>query len=180
MAKKKRKAQETPGKQYRVNTNIRSKELLVLDEEGEKLGFMSRDDAVDKAKAQGLDLIEVSPNAKPPVAKIMDYGKMLYNAAKAEKKTKKSVAQTQLKTVRITYNMEDHDLQVRANQCRKFLEKGNKVKVQMQMRGRQLAHADLGKEKMLDFFASVSDIAKMDGEIARQGNSWLMNLQKAE
>ncbi|MEA3304445.1 MAG: translation initiation factor IF-3 [Patescibacteria group bacterium] len=161
-------------KRYRINEDIRSKLLYVIDGEGEVLGNLSLSDALEEASRRNLDLVEVSPNAKPPVAKILDYGKMLYNLAKNERKSKKTQVQT--KGVRLTFGMERHDLDVRINQAKRFFEKGSKVKVSMRMAGRQLAHADLGKGKMLEFYTEISELAKIEGDLTRHGNTWDMTL----
>ena len=128
------------------------------------------------AQEKGLDLVEVAPLAKPPVCKFMDYGTYLYSLKKKEQKAKKIVKKTETKTIRLSIRTEKHDLEVKAKKARKFLESKNIVKVALIFRGREMAHKDLGTDKMKTFFELLEDICTMDEEPKRQGFQMIMIL----
>jgi translation initiation factor IF-3 len=148
----------------------------VISDEGGQLGIMGTDKAMAMAKEQGLDLIEMAPNANPPVCKILDYGKFLYKQQKAAQKQKKGHQKTEVKGVRIGFRTSDHDIGIRMNQARKFLEKRHTVKVQMLFKGRELAYIELGKGKLLEFVKALSDISKSDGGPKKHGHTLVMIL----
>ena len=133
-----------------VNNQIRAPQVRVIDETGKQLGVISLEEALRMAKERNLDLIQVSEKAEPPVCKIMDYGKYLYWLQKKEKAAKGSKA-SELKGIRLGFNISLHDLETRAQQAEKFLKKGDKVKVEMVLRGREKAFEDLGKGKINQF-----------------------------
>ncbi len=124
-------------KENKINEEIRDKELRVIDESGEMIGIMSRDEALALAEEKKLDLVNISPNAKPPVCKILDYGKYRYEIQKREKEAKKKQKTIQVKEIRLSTFIEDHDIQVKAKTACKFLKEGDKVKVSLRFRGRE-------------------------------------------
>jgi len=139
---------------YRVNDYIRLPVVLVIDDEGNNLGEMSNTEAVDLAKSRGLDLVEVSPNARPPVCKITNYGKFKYNQSKQLKQSKQK--RTETKGIRIGIRTSEHDLDFKTKQAEKFLKKGNKAKIELILRGREKAHQDLAKENLRKFTERIS------------------------
>lgn len=128
-----------------MNERIRAMRVLVIDDEGTKLGVMMTKDAVAIARERGLDLVEVSPGTDPPVARIMDYGKYLYTQQKRKRDAKKKQAAQQLKEVKFRTKTEEHDLQTKLKKAREFLEKGDRVKIHVVYRGREMAHPELGQ-----------------------------------
>jgi translation initiation factor IF-3 len=131
-------------KYTRLNHNIRAASLRVIDEDGQQLGVMSRSEALSAAEQHGLDLVEISPGAKPPVAKIVDWGKYNYQKTKQAQKNRRSVKASELKQMRFGLKISDHDLGVKLRKVTGFLEAGHKVKITVFYRGRELAHKDLG------------------------------------
>ena len=138
-------------KENKINEEIRDNELRVIDEDGTMIGVISRDEALQLAEEKNLDLVLISPNADPPVCKILDYGKYRYESQKREKDAKKKQRVIQVKEIRLSTFIEEHDIQVKANTACKFLKDGDKVKVSLRFRGRELGHTDLGKEVMNKF-----------------------------
>ncbi|MFR9071202.1 MAG: translation initiation factor IF-3, partial [Paraclostridium sp.] len=147
-------------KELAINDEIRDKEIRVLSETGEQLGIMSSRDAQIIANNKNLDLVKISPNANPPVCKIMDYGKYKYEQARKEKESKKKQKVVTVKEVRLRPGIETNDLNTKANQAMKFLKKGDKVKVELRFRGRELGHKDLGKQVMLKFIELVKEFGE--------------------
>ena len=139
----------------RTNNQIRFPELRVIDEDGSQLGVMKTSDALALAEERGLDLVEVSPQARPPVAKLVNYDKMRYYQKKMEQQQKKKVKRTEVKNIRLSVRISEHDMQVKARQTEKFLAEGNKVKVDLMMRGREQAFADLGYVAIRKFLTFV-------------------------
>ena len=137
---------------------------------------MSLREALEKAEEAGVDLVEISPNAEPPVCRIMDYGKFRFDAAKREKDARKNQKITELKEIWLSMTIDLHDLETKAKQCRKFLTGGNKVKVSIRMRGRQQAHSALGVEVMNDFYNQVQDCCIFDKKPMLEGRNILMIL----
>lgn len=142
-----------------INEQIRLNEVQVISETGEKLGTMSSKDAIDIAIEKDLDLVLVSPNANPPVCKIMNYGKYKFEQAKREKEAKKKQKSFEVKEIRVTPNTEDHDFNFKVKNARKFLESGFKVKVTVRFRGRELNYVKLGEDILNKFIDGLSDIA---------------------
>lgn len=140
------------------------------------IGEMSTEEALKRAEEQKLDLVEVSPLSSPPVCKIMDYGTHLYDLRKKEKKQKKAQKHVETKTTRLSIRTESHDLEVKAKQARKFLEKGHPIKVVIIFKGREMAHGDLAKSKMDEFFNHIQDVAKIEKSPARSGYQMTMFL----
>ncbi len=148
--------------------------MLVIDENGQKLGVMDTRDAIRLARSKGLDLIEVAPHARPPVCRIMDYGKFKYQQRKKEKEARKH--QKELKEIRLTPQMSEHDLVYRVKNAEEFLRDGHKVRVFMQVRGRWIAHMDLGEAKLRDFVNQLSHVATVETPLTNQGNMLMIVL----
>ena len=142
---------------YRINDRIKVPEVRVVGFEGEALGVMATEKAIELAETKELDLVEVSPKADPPVCKILDYGQFKYQKEKEAKKQKAQSKEVELKGVRLTFRMGKHDLDVRLNQASKFLDKGNKVKVEMPLRGREKAHKDVATTIMNSFLTQLGE-----------------------
>ena len=159
-----------------MNEDIRAKELRVIMEDGEQLGIISRDEALEKAEAANLDLVLISPNANPPVAKILDYGKYRYQQQKREKEAKKKQKQTQMKEIRLSTFIEDHDIMVKSNTAAKFLKDGDKVKVSLRFRGREMGYQNRGREVMAKFAENLAEIASVEREPKMEGRSMTMFL----
>ena len=152
-----------------INEQIRDKEVRVIGEEGQQLGIMSSRDAMKLAKDAGLDLVKIAPTAKPPVCKIVDYGKFRYEQARREKEAKKKQKVIEVKELRLSPNIDTNDLNTKVNNARKFLEKGDKVKVIVRFRGREVSHSQIGYT-LLEKFAeqakeagSIEKAAKLEG-----------------
>jgi len=152
--------------------------VRVIDAEGGQVGILNRNEAIDLAVKQGLDLVEVSPEASPPVCKILDYGKYKYKLSKKEKTTKKKQHSVQIKEIRFRPKIEEHDFNFKTNNARKFLEKGQKVKVTVQFRGREMAHLDFAKKLLQRVSAELEDIAKIDRDAQMEGRLMIMYLTK--
>ena len=151
-----------------INEQIRDKEVRVIGEEGQQLGVMSPKDAMKLAREAEVDLVKVAPSAKPPVCKLVDYGKYKYELVRKEKEAKKKQRTIEVKEV--------HDLNTKCNSARKFIEKGNKVKVSLRFRGREMAHIDSSKHILEDFAEKLSDIAVVDKAPKLEGRSMTMFL----
>ncbi|MDU5504826.1 MAG: translation initiation factor IF-3 [Anaerococcus vaginalis] len=147
-----------------------------MDEDGSQIGLVSKDEALDMAYDKHLDLVLMSPNAKPPVARIMDYGKFKYEQEKKAKENKKKQKTTQTKETRFSLNIEDHDLATKANQTKKFLNNGDKVKVSVRFKGRELGHKNLGYDLLDKFIEFVGDIAQVEKKPALEGRSLVLFL----
>lgn len=161
---------------YFVNEQIRDKEVRVIGENGEQLGIMSSREAYMLAKEADLDLIKIAPTAQPPVCKIADFGKFRYEQTRREKEAKKKQKVTEVKEIRLSPNIDDNDLTTKANQARKFLEHGDKVKASLKFRGREMAHMANGKE-ILDHFAELlADVAVIDKAAKLEGRNMIMFL----
>lgn len=159
-----------------VNENIRAKELLVIGSDGSNYGVITRGEALRKAQDLELDLVVVAPDAKPPVAKIMDYKKFRFEQKKKQKEAKRNQKVTVVKEVQLSPVIEKHDLETKANIARKFLEKDNRVKVTLRFRGRMIAHQDLGFKVMEDFAGSLADVAQVDNQPKLEGKLLAMTL----
>ena len=159
-----------------INEQIRDKEVRVVSETGEQLGIMSSKDAQKLADEQGVDLIKIAPTAKPPVCKIMDYGKYRYEQARKAKEAKKKQKTIETKEIRLSPNIDTNDLNTKVNQAKKFLQKGAKVKVSLRFRGREMAHKDVGREILNAFFEELKDVASVDKPAKMEGRSMVMFL----
>ena len=159
-----------------INEQIRDKEIRLIGSDGEQLGIMSSREALKKAEEAELDLIKIAPKAQPPVCKIMDYGKFRYEQTRREKEAKKKQRVIEIKEVRLSPNIDNNDLNTKANMARKFLTKGDKVKVTLRFRGRELAHVDNGKAILNSFAEMLSDVAVVDKPAKFEGRSMIMFL----
>lgn len=159
-----------------INEQIRDKEIRLIGSDGEQLGIMSAKDAMKLAREAELDLVKIAPNAKPPVCKIIDYGKYRYELARKEKEAKKKQKTIDIKEVRLSPNIDTNDLNTKINQARKFLAKGDKVKVTLRFRGRELAHVNQSKGILDDFAEKLSDVAVIDKPAKFEGRSMIMFL----
>jgi translation initiation factor IF-3 len=146
----------------RVNERIRAREVRLIDEDGNQLGVVSLFDAMKKARDVGLDVVEISPNAVPPVCKLVDYGKFLYEQNKKAHESRKNQKSSQIKEVKFRPSTAEHDYQVRKNQIIKFLGEGHKVKAMIFHRGREMAHQDVGRNKMDRLLKDVGDHAQVE------------------
>ena len=150
--------------------------MRLIDDEGNQLGIMAMQDALAKAQGKGIDLVEVSPNANPPVCKIMDYGKYQYKQKKIDQKHRKMQKQSEVKGVRLGFRTDEHDLEVKRKQAEKFLSARNIVKVALIFKGRELAHIDRAKAKLIKFADSLSEICTIEEGPKRQGYNLIMIL----
>jgi translation initiation factor IF-3 len=159
-----------------INEQIRDKEVRVIGEDGEQLGVMSIKEAMDLAEEAGVDLIKIAPTAKPPVCKIADYGKYKYEQMRREKEAKKKQKVIEIKEIRLSPNIDTNDLNTKANAARKFLTKGDKVKVSLRFRGREMAHMNSSKHILDDFAELLADVAVIDKAPKVEGRSMTMFL----
>lgn len=159
-----------------INEQIRDKEVRVIGEEGQQLGVMSPKDAMKLAKEANVDLVKVAPSAVPPVCKLINYGKYRYELARKEKEAKKKQKTIEVKEVRLSPNIDVNDLNTKSNAARKFLSKGNKVKVTLRFRGREMAHIESSKHILSDFAEKLSDVAVVDKAPKLEGKSMTMFL----
>ena len=146
----------------RVNEMIRARQVRVIDDGGQQLGILAVEDALGEARDRGLDLIEVAPQADPPVCRIMDYGKFRYEQQKKEKESQKKSRQVEVKTIRVRPNTDEHDLAYKMRNARKFLEKGRKVKFNVIFRGPELRHTHIGRRQLEYFAQECRDLADVD------------------
>ncbi len=161
-----------------INEQIRDKEVRLIDNDGNQLGIMSAREANNLAKEANLDLVKIAPKAKPPVCKIIDYNKYKYDLAKKEKQDRKNQKTTDLKEVRLSPNIEEHDMNTKANMARKFIENGDKVKVTLRFRGREMAHRSSSKSVLDDFYEKLKDIADIDKPVKYEGRNMTMFLSE--
>ena len=164
-----------------INGQIRAKEVQVIDENGEKKGKMSLNDALDYAGEKKLDLVLVSPNADVPVCKIMNYGKYKFEQSKREKEARKKQKTFELKEIRITPNIEQHDFEFKSKNARKFLEDGNKVRITLKFRGREMNYIKLGEQVLNKFIEELSDISVPEKKPLLEGkNMFIILARKAD
>ena len=159
-----------------INEQIRDKEVRLIGENGEQLGIMSSRDAQKMADDAGLDLVKIAPTAKPPVCRIVDYGKFKYEQTRKEKEAKKKQRVIDIKEIRLSPNIDTNDLNTKVGAARKFLTKGDRVKVTLRFRGREMAHMHNSKHILDDFAQSLSDIAVVEKAPKVEGRSMTMFL----
>ncbi|MFA9378459.1 MAG: translation initiation factor IF-3 [Lachnotalea sp.] len=159
-----------------INEQIRDKEIRLIGENGEQLGVMSAKDAMDLAREAELDLVKIAPTAKPPVCKIIDYGKYRYELARKDKEAKKKQKTVDIKEVRLSPNIEENDLNTKIGAARKFIEKGDKVKVTLRFRGREMAHMHSSRHILDEFAEKLADIAIVEKPAKLEGRSIMMFL----
>ncbi|MGI6085300.1 MAG: translation initiation factor IF-3 [Acetivibrionales bacterium] len=159
-----------------INSAIRDKEVRLIDSDGTMIGIVSAREAQLKANERELDLVKISPNANPPVCKIMDYGKYLYEQNKREKEAKKKQTIIEVKELRLSAKIEEHDFSFKAKNAIKFLEDGDKVKISIRFRGREIAYSTLGREVMEKFADTVKEYGKVDKPPVMEGRTMSMIL----
>ncbi len=162
--------------QTRTNEGIRAPRVRLIDENGEQLGIKTRDEALAYAQSKDLDLVEVAPLANPPVCRIMDYGKFKYEEQRKAREARKKQHQVQIKEVKMSPGIEDHDFEFKTRHARRFLEEGNKVKVTMMFRGRQMAHPEIGREVMDRVIKEIADVGKVEQQPMMEARSMTMVL----
>ena len=159
-----------------INEQIRDREIRLIGEDGQQLGIMSSREAMKIAREAELDLVKIAPQAKPPVCKIIDYGKYRYELARKEKEAKKKQKTIEVKEVRLSPNIDSNDLNTKIASARKFIEKGNKVKVTLSFRGREMAHVQSSRHILDEFAKALEDIALVDKPAKMEGRSMAMFL----
>ena len=159
-----------------INEQIRDKEVRLIGEEGQQLGIMSAKDAQKLADEAGLDLVKIAPNAKPPVCKIVDYGKFKYEQTRKEKEAKKKQKVIEIKEIRLSPNIDTNDLNTKISAARKFITKGDRVKVTLRFRGREMAHMNTSKHILDDFAQALVDVAIIEKAPKVEGRSMTMFL----
>ncbi len=159
-----------------INEQIRDKEVRVIGEDGEQLGIMSSRDAQKLADEAGLDLVKIAPTAKPPVCKIVDYGKYRYEQARREKEAKKKQKTIEIKEIRLSPNIDTNDLNTKVNAAKKFITKGDKVKVTLRFRGREMAHMASSKHILDDFAEALAEVAVVEKPAKVEGRSMTLIL----
>ena len=159
-----------------INEQIRDREIRLIGSNGEQLGIMSAREAMKLAEEAELDLVKIAPNAKPPVCKIIDYGKYRYELARKEKEAKKKQKTVEVKEIRMSPNIDINDLNTKVNAAKKFLSKGNKVKITLRFRGREMAHIAQSKHILDDFAKEVEDMAVVEKAPKQEGRSISMVL----
>lgn len=162
--------------QTQINSLIRDKEVRLIDADGTMIGVVSAREAQLKANERELDLVKISPNANPPVCKIMDYGKFLYEQNKRDKEAKKKQTTVEIKELRLSAKIEDHDFSFKAKNAIKFLEDGDKVKISIRFRGREITYSTLGREVMNKFAETVQEFGKMEKPPVMEGRTMSMIL----
>ena len=159
-----------------INEQIRDREIRLIGEDGEQLGIMSAREAMKIAQEAELDLVKIAPAAKPPVCKIIDYGKYKYEQARKEKEAKKKQKTVEVKEVRLSPNIDTNDLNTKINNAKKFISKGNKVKVTLRFRGRAMAHVQQSKHILDDFAETLADVAVVEKPAKMEGRAMSMVL----
>lgn len=158
-------------KGIRANERIRVQQIRLIGSQGEQVGIVSLKEGLDRAQAEGLDLVEVAPNVKPPVCRVLDLGKYLYALSKKEKEARKKQKVIDVKELKMTSKIEEHDYQTKLRNARKFIERGDKVKLTMFFRGREITHMDLGEKIIARFIHDVSDVGEVEKNDGLEGNA---------
>lgn len=165
-------------KPFRINNQIRVPEVTVIGSEGEQLGNMPIAEALRLAKEKELDLVEVGPNVQPPIVKIMDYGKFIYQKERQEKKAGTKSKEHEQKTVRVGFKTGAHDLAFKAKQINEFLTEGHSVKIELTLRGREKGLAEMGRQKLIAFLQSITEPFVSQGEPRKSPYGWIIMIQK--
>lgn len=163
-------------KELQINEQIRDKELRVVDSDGSQLGIMPLKQALELAEQRNLDLVKIAPQAKPPVCKIIDYGKFRFEQSKREKEQRKNQRIVDIKEVRLSLNIDTHDFETKKNHAVRFISEGNKVKASIRFRGREMGHPELGQEIMERFAQAMSEVANVEKPAKLEGRTMLMFL----
>ncbi|GEL08556.1 translation initiation factor IF-3 [Salisediminibacterium halotolerans] len=159
-----------------VNENIRAREVRLIGPDGDQIGVKSKQEALEMAQNADLDLVMVAPNAKPPVCRIMDYGKYRFEQQKKEKEARKKQKVITVKEVRLSPNIEEHDFNTKLKNARKFLEKGDKVKAAIRFRGRAITHSELGRDVLMRFANECEDLSTIEQKPKMEGRSMFLML----
>ncbi len=167
-------------KDMMVNDGIRAREVRLIGANGDQIGVKSRQEALEIAANANLDLVLVAPNAKPPVCRIMDYGKYRYEQQKKEKEARKNQKTITTKEVRLSPNIEEHDFNTKLRNARKFLEKGNKVKASIRFRGRAITHSELGRDVLMRMAKECEDLGTIESKPKMEGRSMFLILAPIE
>lgn len=167
-----RKPPQLPTRKHRINDEIKVKEVRLIDAKGEMLGVTAIAEALRMAEEAEMDLVEIAPQAEPPVCRIIDYGKFAYEIAKKEKLAKKNQVQQQMKEIRFKWRTDTHDFNFKTRHAREFLEEGNKVKGSVFFRGREITHSEIGRVLLEKFVAELADIAKVDSPPKFEGKNY--------
>ena len=162
--------------ELQINEQIRDKEIRVIDSDGTQLGIMPLRRAMEIAEQKNLDLVKIAPQANPPVCKIIDYGKYRFEQAKREKEARKNQRVVEIKEVRLSLNIDTHDFETKRNHALRFISEGNKVKVSIRFRGREMGHPELGQEIMQRFADAMSEVANVEKPAKLEGRTMLMFL----
>ncbi|MEL6151698.1 MAG: translation initiation factor IF-3 [Chloroflexota bacterium] len=162
--------------EYRINNQIRSREVRLIDENEENVGVVSTEDALERAEQAGLDLVEVAPNANPPVCRIMDFGKFQYEKQKREKRAKRMTKQVQIKEIQLRPKTDDHHLGFKVKDARGWIEDGMKVRVKMRFRGREITHPDIGRDRLEKIIKDLEDVAVVEQRPNLEGYNMTMVL----
>ncbi|MBZ0299484.1 MAG: translation initiation factor IF-3 [Anaerolineae bacterium] len=162
--------------EFRINDEIRVREVRVITDSNENLGVMTIREALTLAESRGLDLVEVSPNAKPPVCRVMDFGKFQYERQRRERKARKQQKTIEIKEIQLRPKTDDHHLSFKVRDARKWIEKGMKVKVRVRFRGRERDYPDIARERMEGIAAELKDVAVVEQTPSMEGNNMLMIL----
>ncbi len=157
-----------------INDGISDKEIRVVGDDGEQLGIMSAEQALKIAEEKNLDLVKIAPQAKPPVCKIMDYGKYRFEQAKREKEAKKNQRVMEIKEIRLSLNIDTHDFNTKVGHAIKFLKQGDKIKVSIRFRGREMTHPELGLNTMNNFAQAVAELGNIEKPAKLEGRQMLM------
>ncbi|HYO45408.1 MAG TPA: translation initiation factor IF-3 [Gemmatimonadota bacterium] len=160
----------------RVNEQIRLSPVRLIDTDGAQLGVVPVDEAMTAANEKGMDLVEVAPNARPPVCRIMDYGRYKYEQAKAEREAKRKQHVTQMKEIKMRPNIEEHDFEFKTRHIKRFLSERDKVKVTIMFRGREMAHTENGKEVLDDVVEEIGDLAVVEQQVRLEGRNMFLIL----
>ncbi|UCC90055.1 MAG: translation initiation factor IF-3 [Anaerolineales bacterium] len=163
-------------KDQRINEEIRAPEVRLIDENGAQVGVISITEALEIARTRETDLVEVAPNASPPVCRLMDYGKFLYERSKREREARRAQKQTEVKEIRLRPKTGEHDIAYKVRDARRFLQKGAKVKVRIRFRGREITHPEVAKELLDRVAEELSDVAEVEKTAAMEGRTMLMIL----
>ena len=159
-----------------VNEQIKAREVLVVDPEGTQLGVMKTDEALQLAREKKMDLVNVAPNAKPPVCRMMDYGKHKYEQSKKDREAKKRQRTTSIKEIKLRPNIDKHDFDVKAKRGQKFLQKGDKIKVTVMFRGREITHPEIAQRLCKDLADQLADYGVVEKPAKQEGRNMIMIL----
>ncbi len=160
----------------RLNHQIKAPELRIINEEGQQIGIMKTSEALALALEHGLDLVEVSPVANPPVAKLIDFAKYKYQQKKLEQQQKKKAKKTEVKTIWLSMRISEHDMQIKAKKIMEFLAEGDLVRIELRMKGREQAYGDLGRKQLQEFLTHLTTAHRIEVPMKRMGGTWSLTV----